>query len=60
MANLPFLELAAILILLAIVYLGALYNLLFSPSPGSIEMATDLVKTLTGFYIGVATSMIGI
>ena len=48
----------AILILLALVYLGALYSLLFSKNSNNIDIATDLVKTLTGFYIGIATSVV--
>ncbi len=46
----------AILCLLALVYLGALYSLFFSRNSRNIELATDLVKTLTGFYIGIVTS----
>lgn len=49
----------AILGLLALVYLGALYSLFFSIKPRNIELATDLVKTLTGFYIGIATTVVG-
>jgi len=48
----------SILGLLAFVYLGALYSLFLSSVPRNIELATDLVKTLTGFYIGIATTVL--
>jgi hypothetical protein len=50
--------LTIILAVLALVYFGALVKTFFSSNPQNMSMAVDLVKTLTGFFIGVATSLI--
>jgi hypothetical protein len=45
--------------LLACVYLGALYSVFFAQRERNIAVSTDLVKTLTGFFIGVVSTMVG-
>lgn len=47
-----------ILIFLGIVYVIALGKTFFSSNTQNVELAIDLVKTLTGFFIGVVTSLV--
>ena len=50
--------LAIVLSVLGLVYLSALGKTFFSTSSQNMALAVDLVKTLTGFFIGVVTSLI--
>ena len=48
-----------IFLVLGIVYMAGIYKLFFSDNSNQIDMASDLVKTLTGFFVGAATSLLG-
>ena len=50
---------AGIFIILGIVYLAGIFKLFFSGNSDQVDTAADLVKTLTGFFVGVATGFIG-
>ena len=45
--------------ILGLVYLSAIYKLFFAKNQNHIDIATDLVKTLTGFFVGAATGFLG-
>ncbi len=46
-----------VLALLAMVYLVSIISLLISRDPKKVDLSADVIKTLTGFFIGVATTM---
>jgi predicted RND superfamily exporter protein len=48
-----------IFIVLGLVYLVAIFKLFFSSNSSQVDTAADLVKTLTGFFVGGATSFLG-
>lgn len=48
-----------IFLVLGIVYLAGIYKLFFSDNSNQIDTASDLVKTLTGFFVGAATGLLG-
>jgi hypothetical protein len=50
---------AGIFLVLGIVYIAGIYKLFFSDNSNQIEFASDLVKTLTGFFVGAATGLLG-
>ena len=50
---------AGVFIILGLVYLAGIFKLFFSGNSEQLDTAADLVKTLTGFFVGVATSFIG-
>jgi multidrug transporter EmrE-like cation transporter len=41
---------------LGFVYFIAVFKVFFSKNPNNVDSATDLIKTLTGFFVGVGTS----
>ena len=41
---------------LGLVYFVAIFKVFFSTNPNNVDSATDLIKTLTGFFVGVGTS----
>lgn len=41
---------------LGIVYFVAIYKVFFSTNPNNVDSATDLIKTLTGFFVGVGVT----
>ena len=41
---------------LGIVYFVAIFKVFFSTNPNNVDSATDLIKTLTGFFVGVGTA----
>jgi hypothetical protein len=45
--------------ILGIVYPAGIFKLFFSGNAAQVDTAADLVKTLTGFFVGVATSFLG-
>jgi hypothetical protein len=45
---------------LGLVYLGGIFRVLFSTNLTNIDTAADLVKTLTGFFVGTATNVLGL
>lgn len=50
---------AGIFLVLGVVYLVGIFKLFFSGNPDHIDTASDLVKTLTGFFVGAATGFLG-
>lgn len=50
---------AGIFLILGLVYLAGIYYIFFSGNSEQIDTASDLVKTLTGFFVGAATGFIG-
>ena len=50
---------AGIFVVLGLVYFAGIYKLLFSGTAEQIDAAADLVKTLTGFFVGAATGFLG-
>jgi drug/metabolite transporter (DMT)-like permease len=48
-----------VFVILGLVYLAGIFKLFFSRNSTQLDTAADLVKTLTGFFVGVATSFIG-
>ncbi len=57
--NIQYIIMGGIFSLLGIVYLAAIFRLLFSKNISNVLIATDLVKTLTGFFVGVGTGSLG-
>ena len=57
--NIQYIIMGGIFSLLGIVYLAAIFRLLFSKNISNVLIATDLVKTLTGFFVGVGTGFLG-
>ena len=51
---------AVIVFILGLVYLASFYKILFAKSRNQVEFAIDVVKTLTGFFVGVGSAIIGI
>lgn len=45
--------------ILGLVYLAGIFKLFFSVHPQQVDTAADLVKTLTGFFVGAATGFLG-
>ena len=50
---------AGVFIILGIVYLAGIFKLFFSDNFARVDTAADLVKTLTGFFVGAATGFLG-
>jgi len=50
---------AGIFVVLGIVYIVGIIKLLFSGNSDQVDAASDLVKTLTGFFVGAATGLLG-
>ena len=50
---------AGIFLVLGVVYFAGIYKLFFSGNSDQIDTAADLVKTLTGFFVGAATGFLG-
>jgi hypothetical protein len=50
---------AGIFLVLGLVYFAGIFKLFFSSNSNQIETASDLVKTLTGFFVGAATGLLG-
>lgn len=50
---------AGIFLVLGVVYFAGIYKLFFSGNSDQIDTASDLVKTLTGFFVGAATGFLG-
>jgi hypothetical protein len=50
---------AGIFLVLGLVYFAGIYKLFFSGNSNQIDTASDLVKTLTGFFVGAATGFLG-
>ena len=50
---------AGIFIVLGLVYIAGIFKLFFSDNSNQIDTASDLVKTLTGFFVGAATGILG-
>jgi len=50
---------AGIFLVLGLVYFAGIYKLFFSGNSEQIDTASDLVKTLTGFFVGAATGFLG-
>lgn len=57
--NIQYIVMGGVFSVLCIVYLAAIFRLLFSKNIGNVLIATDLVKTLTGFFVGVGTGFLG-
>ena len=53
------LVMAGIFLVLGIVYIAGIFKLFFSDNSNQIDTASDLVKTLTGFFVGAATGHLG-
>jgi len=49
---------AGVFLLLGVIYIMSIVIIFFLKKPNRVETAIDIVKTLTGFFIGVATSFI--
>ncbi len=47
----------AVLLVLAIVYIIVNYKVWFSTNPKNMDLASDLMKTITGFWIGLGTAV---
>ncbi|MFX1577992.1 MAG: hypothetical protein ACFFCF_12605 [Promethearchaeota archaeon] len=54
------LVLKIVFIILVVVYLLALYKVFFSRNPKNMNVAIDLVKSITGFWIGIGTTVLSI
>ena len=50
---------SGIFLVLSLVYCAGIYKLFFSGNSDQIDTASDLVKTLTGFFVGAATGFLG-
>ena len=50
---------AGIFVVLGLGYIVGIIKLLFSENPDHVDAASDLVKTLTGFFVGAATGFLG-
>ncbi|GJM14939.1 MAG: hypothetical protein DHS20C13_02660 [Thermodesulfobacteriota bacterium] len=50
----------SLIIVLVIAYLTSLYQIFYSKSRNQIKFASDVVKTLTGFFVGVCTAILGV
>ena len=50
---------AGIFVVLGLVYLAGIFKIFFSSNSEQIDTASDLVKTLTGFFVGAATGLLG-
>ena len=48
-----------VFVVLGIVYFASIYRILFGTRGDQLDTATDLAKTLTGFFVGAATSFLG-
>ena len=49
---------AGIFVVLGLVYLAGIFKIFFSSNSEQIDTASDLVRTLTGFFVGAATGLI--
>ena len=59
MSLLMVLIMAGIFLVLGLVYFAGIFKLFFSANSNQIDTASDLVKTLTGFFVGAATGLLG-
>ena len=50
---------AGVFAIIGIVYLAGIFKLFFSRNSEQVDTAADLVKTLTGFFVGAATGFLG-
>lgn len=50
---------AGIFVVLGLVYIVGIFKLFFSRNNDQVDTASDLVKTLTGFFVGAATGFLG-
>ena len=50
---------AGIFVILGLVYLAGIFKIFFSSNSEQIDTASDLIKTLTGFFVGAATGLLG-
>jgi len=50
---------SGIFLVLAIVYLAGIIKLFFTKNADQADAAADLVKTMTGFFVGAATGFLG-
>ncbi len=50
---------SGIFVVLGLVYIAGIFKLFFSTNNDQVDTASDLVKTLTGFFVGAATGFLG-
>ena len=50
---------SGIFVVLGIVYIAGIVKLFFTRNADQVDAASDLVKTLTGFFVGAATGFLG-
>ena len=50
---------SGVFVVLGVVYLAGIVKLFFTSNADQVDTAADLVKTLTGFFVGAATGFLG-
>jgi hypothetical protein len=50
---------SGVFLVLGIVYIAGIVKLFFTRNADQVDAASDLVKTLTGFFVGAATGFLG-
>lgn len=50
---------SGVFVVLGLVYLAGIFKLFFTANADQVDTAADLVKTLTGFFVGAATGFLG-
>lgn len=53
------LVLIIVFVIILVVYLLAIYKVFFSRNPRNMDVAIDLLKSITGFWIGIGTTALG-